>query len=390
MSIKLGVIQPGDYLDAVKRLDRGDAEFYFGVRESVDALQRLFENGNHLVISLNAPNDMISAGKGLYRGIPAPAFPQYIPQRIAQEVWAQRIISALHSYRPSHVLLRSGGIIGLRVAQYCVKHNIPTLAVLANAPNCTKARFLAREQKFIRLLNNDCFYRVANFKCAAVQTMLDCGLNPEKATTYEFKGAREPASYPIKARSPNDTINLVFAARMTVEKGAEDVIAAAAIMAARGIQIKLTMIGDGPALPVLRAQAANLPDGAVDFTGWLSNDAMFDHLLNATVAFAPTHHAFPEGLPMALTEALASRTPTLISDHPVFTSAFRNDEGVVVAPQKNPEALANAVMEIVGTPARYQHLSQTTQSAFARVAAPASFSDVLDDWRQAVLERRDG
>lgn len=86
---------------------------------------------------------------------------------------------------------------------------------------------------------------------------------------------------------------------------------------------------------------------------------------------------------MALTEALASRTPAIISDHPVFCAAFQTGEGVIICPEKKPEALAAAVIRCAGDPAYYRSLSETTLAAFDRVAAPNSFADILAAWRLA-------
>jgi len=387
MAMRLGVVQPGDFLGATRRLDSGEPEFYFGVRESIDALHCLFGGNDHLVISLDAPMETIIRNKGAYSGLPIPKLPQYTLHRLTHEIWARRIVAALRHYRPTHVLLRTGGVVGLHVADYCVRNNIPSLAVLANALDCTKPSFHARAKKFVRLLNSECFFRVANFKHPAVASMINCGLKPGKAITYEFKGARRPDCHPVKSLSGSQPLRLVFASRMAIEKGAEDVLGAAMILLKRGRRVKLTLIGDGPSMTSLRAQAAKLPPDTVEFTGWLSNQAMFDRLLNASFAFAPTHHSFPEGLPMALTEALASRTPTLISDHPIFVSAFVNNQGVVISPQKNAQALANAVIEIADAPERYRQLSETTKDAFTRIEAPMCFSDVLELWRREVLEK---
>ena len=381
MTVRLGVVQAGDYLGACDRLAAGEGEFYFGVSESVGALQRFWAGRDHFVINLDAPAGEKRRGEGVYLGEPAPDWPNAIPGRLLHEFWAIRVLAALRAYRPTHVLLRTGGIVGIRIAEYCAANQIPTLVVLANALDRETPRQRTRARKFMALLNADCFVRVANFKAPAVQSMIDFGLAAEKTAAYEFKGARRPHDYSVKSLSAEGFIRLVFAARMTEEKGAVDAIDAAALVRAMGRPVRLTLIGDGPALPALRARAQTLSEGAVEFTGWLPNEVMFERLLEATLAFAPTWHAFSEGMPMALTEALASRTPAIISDHPVFSAAFRNQEGVLICPEKNPKALAAAVVRCVDDPAFYREMSETTLAAFERVAAPNSFTDILGDWR---------
>lgn len=383
MTIRLGVIQAGDYLNACDRLAAGEGEFYFGVRESVEALQNLWAGRNHFVINLDAPAGKTSRAPGAYLGVPAPNWPGAIPGRLLHEYWADRVMAALRAYRPTHVLLRTGGIIGIRVAEYCAANRIPTLVVLANALDRATPRQRKRARKFMTLLNEDCFVRVANFKTPAVQSMIDFGLAPEKTAAYEFRGARSPHDHPAKSLPEDGVIRLVFAARMAEQKGAADALEAAALVHAAGRPVRLTLIGDGPALPGLRARAQSMPPDMVEFAGWLPNEVMFMRLLEATLAFAPTWHAFSEGMPMALTEALASRTPAIISDHPVFSDAFQDGEGVLICPEKSPAALAETVLRCAEDPAYYRALSGTTLAAFERVAAPNSFADILGAWRLA-------
>ena len=87
---------------------------------------------------------------------------------------------------------------------------------------------------------------------------------------------------------------------------------------------------------------------------------------------------------MALTEALASRTPVVASDCPVFQRSFRDGEGVRLFKAQNPEDLASVVCDVWTHPERYAALSESTTEAFERVSARRSFTEVLLEWGRAL------
>jgi glycosyltransferase involved in cell wall biosynthesis len=89
---------------------------------------------------------------------------------------------------------------------------------------------------------------------------------------------------------------------------------------------------------------------------------------------------------MSLTEALASRTPVMASDCPVFQRSFQDGEGVRLFKAQDPDDLANVVCDVFNHPERYAALSESTSAAFERVSARRSFSELLRDW-EMMLEQ---
>jgi glycosyltransferase involved in cell wall biosynthesis len=86
-------------------------------------------------------------------------------------------------------------------------------------------------------------------------------------------------------------------------------------------------------------------------------------------------------MPLTLTESLSTRTPTIISDHPVMAMAFVDGEGVRFFPEKNAAALADLVERTLSDAATYETLSRGTLDAFRRVECPTSFGDLVARWR---------
>ena len=217
--------------------------------------------------------------------------------------------------------------------------------------------------------------------------MEDYGLDAAKIFAWEYDGERMPSALPPKRLERRDAIQIVFAARMIESKGPFDVVDAVRTLRQRGIVARATMFGDGPALQAVRARAVGLPPDAIVTPGWVGNDTLFDAFRAATFVCVPTRPSFMEGMPMALTEALASRTPVLASDCDVFARSFRDREGVRLFKAADPISLADVAAEVFADPIQYDALSVSTEAAFERVAAHRSFRDVIEQWGRELADQ---
>jgi glycosyltransferase involved in cell wall biosynthesis len=233
----------------------------------------------------------------------------------------------------------------------------------------------------MQTLNHPNVYRVGNFKKVAAESMIEYGLSPDKAVAWAYEGERRPEEFEVKSLDTNEPFGILFSANMIVEKGPLDLIAATTLLANRGLDIRTTIAGTGPVLDEARRQAAQIGDGIVDVLGSVSNHEILDLLRGATLYCLPTHHEFAEGMPLSLTEALASRTPAIISDQPVFTGVFKDGEGVRIVSDKNPEAIAGAVEDMVRSPQVYRQFSESTREAFNRVHCDTTFDELLTEWK---------
>ena len=106
---------------------------------------------------------------------------------------------------------------------------------------------------------------------------------------------------------PPETVptRVVFAGRLSGEKGIEAVLAVAAALPAAEIVIA----GDGPARPMVEQAAADQAN--VRFVGRLDRPAVLDLLGSAAVVMVPS--TWPENQPMVILEAYAMGTPVIAS-----------------------------------------------------------------------------
>lgn len=381
---RIACIQHGDYRAGLKLIAEGKPEPYFGMRESVSALEELFAPHEALVISLDAPAYHERQGNKLLVGHPFPNWYRYLPG-LRWEMYAWPVLRELERFRPTHVLLRCGTVLGARVASFCAENRIPTLVVLANAV-WAHGRLADTNRKLMQLFNDPTFTRVYNYKPTACLSMVDYGLSQDKAYPYEFGGERLPSEHAPKELIKRDDCHIVFAARMIEAKGPFDVVEAVRILRERGVPARATLFGTGDVLELVRARAAQLPEGAITLPGVVDNDTLFRTYRSAAFACVPTHPTFVEGMPMSLTEALASRTPVIASDCDVFKRSFVDGEGVRLFEAQNPTRLADVVAEVFASPDTYAELSRTTEAAFTRVYANRSFSEVIAAWAEEIAE----
>jgi glycosyltransferase involved in cell wall biosynthesis len=195
------------------------------------------------------------------------------------------------------------------------------------------------------------------------------GVDPRKITVI-------PNGVDAKLFSPGDAPRepvVLFAGSLIERKGVAGLIEAMAAVRRRHPEYRLVLIGDGPQRAELVALAARrgLAD-AVRFTGSLAPAEVARWMRRAELFVLPS---LEEGQGVALLEALASGTPCVGGAVGGIPEMLDPGWGTLVAPG-DPQALAGAVLELLGDPDR--------RRAMGRAAASA----VRDRYDWPVLARR--
>ena len=134
--------------------------------------------------------------------------------------------------------------------------------------------------------------------------------------------------------------DLVFVGRLTDEKGVDRLVAALGLLAARGVHVGLTIVGDGPEAPALRrqAQAAGLAE-RIRFAGWQVAQELVGTLNRHRVLVLPS--VCEETFGIVVLEGLACGCVPLVTRSGGLPEAV-GDCGVVVA-RDDPAALADGI-----------------------------------------------
>jgi colanic acid/amylovoran biosynthesis glycosyltransferase len=109
--------------------------------------------------------------------------------------------------------------------------------------------------------------------------------------------------------SRNPTRRFVCIGRLSEAKGQLLLLEATAKLVARGVDVELTIAGDGPMRGVLEEQIARHELGRrVRITGWISSNQVREELLASRALILPS---FAEGLPVVIMESMSLRRPVL-------------------------------------------------------------------------------
>lgn len=141
---------------------------------------------------------------------------------------------------------------------------------------------------------------------------------------------------------------LLTVARLVPWKGIGGLIRALPVIRQQYPAARLVIVGDGPERAALQAQAAPLGP-AVQFTGALPPAQVWQHLRAADVFVLFSTY---EGLPHTVLEAMQAGTPVVVSDAGGNVEVVTGGETGWVAPSGDERALAAAILEPLGNPAR--------------------------------------
>ena len=145
-------------------------------------------------------------------------------------------------------------------------------------------------------------------------------------------------------------------ARLSGQKGLPLLIEAAALLKRRGVQFRLTVVGDGEMRNEIEQQIAdNGLQECVVITGYLSAEGVRAAVAASRAMVLPS---FAEGLPVVIMEALALRTPVIVTQIAGTPELVNNECGWLI-PAGAIEPLADAMeAALAATPARLRAMGE--------------------------------
>jgi glycosyltransferase involved in cell wall biosynthesis len=187
-------------------------------------------------------------------------------------------------------------------------------------------------------------------------------------------------SFPVAPgpRTADDRVTgittLVTVARLSPEKGIDDLIRAVALLRDRGVAARAIIAGGGPESSQLAALAAELNvQDVVELRGFVPHGASLIELLDEGDVFVLPSHS--EGQPHALLEAMTRALPTIGTRVGGIPALLGGGAGILVDP-RHPEQIADAVQRLHNDPAAAANLSAQAL-AVARRYAPEAVLEAL-------------
>jgi len=342
--MRITFVQTGDFAEAFHKFAAGEAEAYRDQKASVDFVAGLARN--HVV-------SILCAGKQTYQETLAPNLTAIGCAR--SDIASGPASTVLKDLAPDRLILRSPF---LPIAQEAKTLGIATLPSFADLFQKSGPRGWIRHKRLARALSGSNVPCVANHSLNASLSTADIlGMPVNKVVPWDWgRLVVDPIAKPGPT-SPSAP-SLFYAGVLSVEKGVGDCIAALRKLHNRGIRAQISFAGKGD-IDRWQAEvaAANLDD-AVRFLGLLPNTEVREHMASHDFVVVPSRPSYPEGLPNTIYEALASRSPLILSDHPAFSGRIMPGHGAVIFRAGDPADLADKVATISHSADMYAALSQ--------------------------------
>jgi glycosyltransferase involved in cell wall biosynthesis len=172
--------------------------------------------------------------------------------------------------------------------------------------------------------------------------------------------------------------------RVVPVKGYTHLLAALAVLRARFPAVRWLLVGDGPDLPVLLAEADRT--GMRDALLAVGVRSDITDLLAAMDVFVMS--SVREGLPVALLEAMAAARPVVVTDVGGMPEAVTHDRDGLVVPVADPAALAEAIGGLLADPDAAARLAAAARAtAEERYAITSVARRIEDVYRQCLGAR---
>jgi glycosyltransferase involved in cell wall biosynthesis len=174
----------------------------------------------------------------------------------------------------------------------------------------------------------------------------------------------DPADLPSAARNHDEGIlRVICVGRLSPEKGHIGLFQAVQRLAARGVTLHLTLVGDGPMRAQLEEATAQMGlADRIEFLGARDEPATLEAIAQADMLVLPS---FMEGLPIVLMEAMALHVPVIASRVAGIPELVIDGETGLLFDPANWDGLADALARLAADP---QLRGDLADAGFAKVS----------------------
>lgn len=182
------------------------------------------------------------------------------------------------------------------------------------------------------------------------QALLHLGVVGHQRTAIVIGSGVQTSRFAPHEDRADGSLTVLMAARLLHAKGVVELVAAAELLRERGIHVRTLIAGapdpGNPGSFSNQELARMRQAGCVEFLGHVED--MPQLLAEADIAVLPTHD---EGVPLFLLEAAASGLPLIGTDIEGCRVIVRTGVNGLIVPLRDPEALADAIANLVSNPA---------------------------------------
>lgn len=351
--MKILFFQYGNFAEAYERFRDGGPETYRDQRTSVDYVETLSIDHEITVVAIcDQPHDTVLTPTLRSIGV------SY------HDVTADWVRCLFDEKKPDRLICRTPHHKVLREAQ---RRRTPTLPCFADIFANTGVRALYRNLRIRRTLMGKHFPCVTNHSRNASISLHTALFFPRWRIVPWDRRVIQTSLGPKETIEVPGAPKLFYAGMLSNSKGLSDVLKALAYLAEQGVAARLSIASRDDAGPWRENAKALGVLESVDFLGVLPNEQVLAAMRSHDIVLVPTRHDYPEGLPNTLREALAVRTPLIISDHPAFSGRLIPEQDCLVFKAGDPQDLARVVQHLVSSPDLYVQLSENAEGALEKL-----------------------
>ncbi|MDH3310521.1 MAG: glycosyltransferase, partial [Gammaproteobacteria bacterium] len=200
----------------------------------------------------------------------------------------------------------------------------------------------------------------------------------------------------------NSTLRLVCVSRIEPKKGLLYLVEAVHLLRQRGLQVEAHLIGSvdewsEASLDYKRKLDQRISElnlwGTVHLEGRQDAEGVLRFLRLAHLFVAPfveTETGDKDGIPTAMLEGMATGLPAVATDAGSITEVIDDGQDGVLVPQRDANALANAIEDLLGDPDRRQQLGRQAADKVRRCFDVKVCEHAFHDRVRAVIESRQG
>lgn len=166
-----------------------------------------------------------------------------------------------------------------------------------------------------------------------------------------------------------DPFTIICVARLVEKKGLSVLVEACRYLVDRNVEFQCWIVGKGALRPHLKQliQRWNLGD-TVHLLGPHSQSEVLARYHDAHLFVLPCivgSDGDRDGLPVSIVEALATGLPVVTTPVTGIPEVVRDRQNGLLVPERDPQALADAIESVIGDPRQYEHLQANARASIS-------------------------
>lgn len=365
----------GDYREAVNRFSEGNDETYYAQQYSVnvvaEASKRVEEVATLCCMTEEYYDEVLENG---VRAIGA---------GFKDKIYTPRLIQLIEIYQPTHVVLRAP----LRgIVRWSIRRKLKILLTLADSFSLSSLKLpslktMLQNYQLGQLLNHKQVDWVGNHGITASKSLNKIGVDARKIIPWDWPHSVSPYLFPVKNLPMSQSVwTLIYVGGIQFSKGFEDILTSISMLRRRGFPVQLKAVGVGEIERFIKKSYELDISECVSFLGSVPNGEVIALMRDADLVLVPSRHEYPEGFPMTIYEALCSRTPLIVSDHPMFLDILIHEVNALIFPAGNAIALSKNIERLLSSPELYIRLSIASCKTWEKLQLKAKWGDIIHHW----------